>query len=1556
MRRSVAKTQRPTETWTKEDVHRWLMTEVKVHETYADKFCEEEVSGDILLDFGKTDILDLGIKHGPAVKITSYIERLKVGQQQESQFPAYVESWTKEQVNQWLVQHVNLYSKYAERIKVEDVSGDCLVCFRKQDFLDLEVKSGPAAKILAELRKLNKTPEPILQPILHTSAGQKEAPKPDQPELSLAQATATKQQESYDETESKTGSVVENKPEKTDPFKKASGKDEIQQPKPQNLGTRSRETAETAVFPENPKIIVLIQETLAHLKKEDLKKFHFHLKNYTKSKHRPIPGGSLEDKDTMDTTKLMTDHYGSKEALRVTKDLLESINQRDLVCQLENYLDQPEQQTPSNAVLKKEANQGDKLKNLLTCGGNALDNYDRFVVVVNKSSPEQVQYLQFLSKLKLFCVLDFDPNSASPGGLCYSYRDSRVANLHTPSQYQGQTDSVIKKLNLYKQVSWVFCNGRHDLDNDSNKELDYRNWLRKSCKDVEQLVSFICNPEVLPLGRSLIIFLLLRPVTTEKDPVLDTYKSFIKHTEEESIITICESQNTYFKWRKLVQEKCDYDIDHLSINELTLSEINGTIMALGPSSQSSVRLLPSSGSSFVVLKQKDEDFMTALEILCRNQCENIYDENSPEFHDFRIKVEEEFYRGGKVKWWNFYFCDKDKEKPFVKRDKYENVRSMIRAQLKDSKNMCDLLTLFHHPGCGGTTLAMHVMWDLRKEFRCAVLKDNTLPNAEVAFQVRRLMKLESDKPSPVLLLVDDSKETENPRELVNCIHKAAVEDGLNIHVDETQNCKVIILNCVRSHSPKEQYRKHSHMQSQYITASLTQEEKKEFEKKLKELQETHEKPENFYSFMIMKSNFDKKYISDLAHNTLENFDFSLKKDQLFAFLALLNTYVAESEISLSLCEDFLGMKMIRFQEDNIMDRMKPFSYLLIIDTVEWGCKGIRILHHSIASACLEELEKSCCLKVSDITMAILFCDLFFSAGVVKDRFMLSVKRMLIERQRRKDGDEREPFSPLIDKIHSQQQRQAVQEIFVKASFRFVTSASIPQALARYLYIKECDFPEALKWAEKAKKIKENPYMFDTVGQIHKSNLKTNICKEKQETSHNPEDLNTNIKLAANAIAAFKKAQHLAATQVEPEEEVADVESDDYPRKSYSIYGYVGMLEIAFLVFDILSRLPFFEESDPMKKKYLQNFLQNTIPIHSVYKEDNEINNRYVEIIKEHEQFLLGLKTEVKETFELLNCYFMYIKAHNSEFESKNRETVCDLFKDYVNLFCTAPEEMKKERQNNPNLNLKIDIKERRLFLEKNQADTFAGILQYLDRPAKEIESITDCYAFLQQQQQFINKKQKTKETINYILSNVILYTLKPKSKNVKSHSDLSDLLLKTLQDVGLGYPFPDPYYLALLLFWPSPTQENAEIMAYVRAIRNSSYKQLTPLFPKRSTVAHLYLGKEEGLKRLVSKPQLDRNFKNFKNLKKIKKIQRETLAQLWRNGDIFKEKAITDCLHRVSGTIEQGEVFASYGKIKIPVRSALIDGVRSGCSTEKVSFYLGFAIKGPLAYDIQYEN
>lgn len=295
MNHSPAEPRPKIETWTKEDVHQWLMAEVKVNRSCADLFVEEDVSGEVLFAHQKKDILDLGVKHGPAVKITSYLEKMKTGSQHESEFPAGVKNWTKEQVAEWLLQHGKVDGRKAERFKEEDVSGDCLVCFGKQDFLDLELKKGPAVKILKELDQLKNKPEPTPCRVLPIGTAQNE-------------------------------SLQKNLPPEKPPKQKKTPK-EVEALTPQG---KTKETA------ENPSVV--IKTTLDKLGRNKLKSFKFHLRNYNKEGYNSVPQSKLEDKDTVDIATLLTAHYGCEDALQVTRDILKKINQRDLGSQLESTI------------------------------------------------------------------------------------------------------------------------------------------------------------------------------------------------------------------------------------------------------------------------------------------------------------------------------------------------------------------------------------------------------------------------------------------------------------------------------------------------------------------------------------------------------------------------------------------------------------------------------------------------------------------------------------------------------------------------------------------------------------------------------------------------------------------------------------------------------------------------------------------------------------------------------------------------------------------------------------------------------------------------------------------------------------------------------------------------------------------------------------------------------------------------------------------------------------------------------------------------------------------
>ncbi|KAA0713265.1 Sterile alpha motif domain-containing protein 9-like [Triplophysa tibetana] len=255
--------------------------------------------------------------------------------------------------------------------------------------------------------------------------------------------------------------------------------------------------------------------------------------------------------------------------------------------------------------------------------------------------------------------------------------------------------------------------------------------------------------------------------------------------------------------------------------------------------------------------------------------------------------------------------------------------------------------------------------------------------------------------------------------------------------------------------------------------------------------------------------------------------------------------------------------------------------------------------------------------------------------------------------------------------------------------------------------------------------------------------------------------------------------------------------------------------------------------------------------------------------------------------------------------------------------------------------MNLEIEECRMFLEESRANSFPRILQFLEFRKNMIEQIVEKHSF-------INKNcitKSLKDKTNHLLAHIILKLNKPKSLFAKPQKELIGLLKDILQEAGTQHQHPEPYYLALLLLWPGNDPPDTRITRYAGMIKKSSKKQLLHIFRVRNPIAHLYLGKADGLERLLPKSALDSDFSKVKGRN-----------VLWQNADIFKEQGIKDKLLRVQGTIEEGELYAEYGKLKIPVRPTYLGGIRSGNSTERVTFYVGFAIDGALAYDIQYAD
>ncbi|XP_038653285.1 sterile alpha motif domain-containing protein 9-like [Scyliorhinus canicula] len=1210
---------------------------------------------------------------------------------------------------------------------------------------------------------------------------------------------------------------------------------------------------------------------------------------------------------------------------------------------------------------KTKKQEGYKLVRMITGGSGMMDTsyYQWYILVTNKSQQNQIQSLEFLKEMNWFCVLEFDPESVT-NGLCKLYREERTANLHFASHFQDIDTAVsekIEQLNLYTQTSWIFCNGRSDLDDQSYKPLLPKVWYKERAADVRKLVAFLCRPDIMPKGKFLVIFLLLSKVDDQRDPILETFCSFYQELKgTEDILCICESEQTFLRWKDLMLCTCEsQELTERCISALSFDEVNATILKLRSVTRSARRFLPSATSASVILQKKEEELLTALEVLCENECEGTEIESDQNrFKEFQKSKEEQFYRGGKASWWNFYFSTKV---PFIKRDCYTDLDEMINA--KSPSAMCvKIANLFHHPGCGGTTLAMHFLWESRKKFRCAVLKNSKEDFEEIGKQVIHLVTYKEKTNSdylPVLLLVDDFEEFENVHVLQNSIQSIVAEKGLRFEVP-----LVIILNCMRSQDPVRSSKRNV-LVSVALKHKLSIKEQHLFEIKLQEIEEHHSKPENFYSFMIMKSNFDKKYIEDVVRNSLKDFNMATKQGQLISILALLNWYVKDSSVSVSKCEEFLGLGQVKtsfWGPEKFEDVMDTYCNLLIrIEVEEYGrYEGIRIIHPLIASRCLQELNHSYNLPKSKIALTLLSQNIFLQRSIGREKLMQDTWCLLITRQRKEHGDEADTlFSPLIEAIQSEEGNDRVVNVLTEASNRFDQNPFISQVLARHYYLIVKDYDSALNWATKAKdQAKDNSYITDTLGQVFKSKLKYKMeCAEiAKQTVVTSEQLSEFLELAQSASAAFKESQYLTEKKGEARTEW---KAQNSKRKydAYNTSGYFGEIEVALYVIDILRMIPIFSGKDEISKIYLMHLLSGNMNLGHIEK-TNSTDEELCSVVEEYNRYLMNIQITTKTAFEFFEDYFVHFKTKNIEreiAEFKIRRKIAECFSKYTEVFCRSQIESRAARKNKPKLSLPLELEECKKFLEFHKADRFAGLLLTNNHDVgQRMEEIVSKYQFLLQNS---TMKKLARQRLNFILANIVLNSVKPKSKLIEPYDRLKDLLKEVLQDVGFNSGHVEPYFLASLLFWPTKYNEINDdsrlLLRCMTAVKQSFRGCYGRMGRSKHPVAHFYLGKKDGMNRFIQKAKIDRFFE--------KEERRNTL---WQSGEIWKEEKVKNLLLRVYGrTGEDNKVYVEFGsdeKIKILVRPVYLGKLRSGLSIEKISFYLGFSMDGPTAYDIENTN
>ncbi|XP_031604637.2 sterile alpha motif domain-containing protein 9-like [Oreochromis aureus] len=146
---------------------------------------------------------------------------------------------------------------------------------------------------------------------------------------------------------------------------------------------------------------------------------------------------------------------------------------------------------------------------------------------------------------------------------------------------------------------------------------------------------------------------------------------------------------------------------------------------------------------------------------------------------------------------------------------------------------------------------------------------------------------------------------------------------------------------------------------------------------------------------------------------------------------------------------------------------------------------------------------------------------------------------------------------------------------------------------------------------------------------------------------------------------------------------------------------------------------------------------------------------------------------------------------------------------------------------------------------------------------------------------------------------------------------------------------PELHMFALLWYWPENQGQCvfdlSELTQKMHKSYENSYKKY---FRARYHLPLFFIGKGEGVKRIVHRNVIEKHLE-----------VRPDWSDNWKKEEIFRNSAVQELLLRLNGEVRNYKVYTRV----VCVRNSL-------WKPRSVTFYLGFTIRGPVAFDIQKED
>ncbi|XP_037648426.1 sterile alpha motif domain-containing protein 9-like isoform X1 [Sebastes umbrosus] len=1169
---------------------------------------------------------------------------------------------------------------------------------------------------------------------------------------------------------------------------------------------------------------------------------------------------------------------------------------------------------------------GRKLKMLMTSGKKFIEKEKWFIFVTNKFNPDDLCNIDWLLNMTMFCVFDFDPDSKI-SGLCSKYLQHHAANMHSLQSYRKSGDMSIKEftshLHLFDQASWIFCNGRTDYKGNETP-CDEMTWIKTKVTLLRESVSLICK-QILPKGTFQVIFLLTSPV---EKPLLHTFNEFFTDMEgHEDIICICESQKNFQKWQSFAEGSCGKEtVNNSSVVGMKMSHINATLQQVQPVNACASKHLPVFMRGTCLLETHEEEQMYSLEILTVDHCH----ETSKDFIDEeKSNIEQQFYRGGRVNWLNFWLAEHNYVGEVIERDAYHDVSNLLHDTLKYNAEQTPVnsINIYHHPGSGGSTVARQVLWNKRKDLRCAVVKPS-YSSALVAQHAVELREYEETDPQtclPVLLLIEDS-DKEYLDDLRN-----ELEVAINTKRIQFGTLCFILLSCRRSHDPEKKC-KESPLQNVSVTHKLSAQEKRKFAGKREVLEECYE-PEFILTFVLMSEGFNEKYVQQFVEHLLQGIDRQSVVTRLILYVALLNTYVQNSFISQSHCEALLGLnvKWERFRqhdfEKSLTDQAKLVFLHLRDDKTH--IESIRIIHPLVAKEILQQLLGNHQTQ-SSLAMDLLCEKVLFEHRFGRDEYLSFLRALFIRRSRISKGDKYDSFfSPLIEHVCAKEKSPDKAIELLKEAFQcFHKDPFFAQQLARLHYTYE-KFEEAKYWAETAAKQQpNNSYILDTKGQVYRKWFQAK-CKaiDNDNVPKTAQNIVDAVETALKALECFQECEKAAAADME----------------NLNSSGFFSEVEVGCSLLKLISSSQVFanraDGHSECMKYLLTDYIPEEIedvwePFHGRLKKLNKTMQDALEWISEDlSYFQTDIGADEEETperpEEKISHPLTWLSKRSSEYG-----------KYFSEAYST------ELLQHGKSIPANLTPFQKRMVIYYLGGGNVTSILSKLTDQRDVVyllESILSLYP-----SNPIKANFGQRDIVNYIMAHISLNCLSPQNQKVAPLKDLQALSRQFPSDKNKCSP--SALFLLTLLFWPEDCDTDQEketkyeiVQSAVEHLEKDYWTKMKDIPPrKRRIYTHFFLGNGNGLDKFVHK-------RKFETVTKGISVSEKRMK--WFRGEAWKKPEIATMLKRVSGWTEDGVVYLE-GPRKKKFKILPIHVPSVPHSNENITFYLGFTYKGPVAYNI----